>query len=207
MSTSVERMSAVLPSRISMPSSLRNHQTPWVRSSDFRSSVVCHTSVLTEPQKPPDSLALGTFVASPGSAVPPKTGSCDLAFTFNVKIHKDVCANEEAVTQMTAKRPRDHRETEAPMQKRPSKKTSATVDQRNPEMLQDGLQVPKTRRVMITKDMLLRIGYTQGCAGCIAVYNGTRRSAHSEICRHRIEGRLREEGHEGLARAEAKKRL
>ena len=63
-------------------------------------------------------------------------------------------------------------------------------------------EVSKRRRVRITPQMIKKYGFTERCHGCIAINRGASSQSHSEACRRRIEEQLRNEGHEGLKKAE-----
>ena len=98
---------------------------------------------------------------------------------------------------LVAKRPIQEREAEEPPPKKPMENASTCS-----EFAPDNKQELKVRRVKIKREMLESFGYTRGCSGCIGIQRGLQTRGHSEECRRRIETRLREQGHEGLARAE-----
>ena len=104
---------------------------------------------------------------------------------------------KEPLAVLVAKRPRQEREAEEPPPKKPTENASKCL-----EFAPGNKQELKVRRVKIKREMLESFGYTRGCSGCIGIQRGLQTRGHSEECRRRIETRLREQGHEGLARAE-----
>ena len=58
------------------------------------------------------------------------------------------------------------------------------------------------RRVRITKDMIMRFGFTQKRQGCTANNIGIAKQPHHEACHARIENELRKEGNLNLQRAD-----
>ena len=48
------------------------------------------------------------------------------------------------------------------------------------------------RRVYLQKGDFERHGYTKGCPGCISMLKGSARQAHSELCRRRMEGEIKD---------------
>ena len=61
---------------------------------------------------------------------------------------------------------------------------------------------PTRRRVIITREIVNKYGYTAKCQGCTAINRGIAKQPHSEACISRIEGKLREEGNANLQRAD-----
>ena len=72
-----------------------------------------------------------------------------------------------------------------------------------PRPVDPGIERPEIRRRMrIRREDIVRLGYTVGCHGCIAVSRNVPAQNHSEICRERIEKMLREEGNQRLKEAD-----
>ena len=80
----------------------------------------------------------------------------------------------------------------------------ASIPETRPVEKSKQLDVEETsrRRVRITKEMIEKYGITRKCQGCTAINRGIAKQPHNKACRARLEERLKEEGHEGLRRAE-----
>ena len=68
------------------------------------------------------------------------------------------------------------------------------VAQDHPEAENIGI-VP--RRAGITRRMIEKYGYSDNCVGCRASRTGKTNRLHSEDCRRRMEGRVKEDEEEG----------
>ena len=65
------------------------------------------------------------------------------------------------------------------------------------------------KRVQLTQDIMMRFGLTRSCPGCTDISNGQggKRGAakHNEMCRTRIEKKLRDEGNIKVANADLRR--